>query len=375
MLMLSVSFLLLLLRVCIAGENHEYFAKGCHPASCSVEGECYCSDYKDGWYDGGAGYGPAFRARDQSLCYKAGKGDCECADCGFSKWEIFFFGDTQCQEFRCEDTESVAVKDATDDSRACYRVDPTRGRIYTGKRTYYGCYKARRQCDASICKKGEKLTGCMRTSSGTCKSCGSLSAGSYWTKPGSCDTTVCGVVEPGYYMTAPCSNTTNVMKLHCSTYMGNPLAASFPNPVAQYYCPGGAHSPVRVPSFGAVNALYTDFNCQPGYFKQGIECRTCLPGSSCLHDKSYTCKADYYTDKYAQSVCKRCTATCTYDSEVPMRCQEGSIQNSRCVPCGMCGVWPANGVNCVRNQDEFIKLPEYCTPRDTPGPVIECLEG
>jgi hypothetical protein len=251
-------------------------------------------------------------------------------------------------------------------------MDPVKGKVYTDMKWYFDCYKSTLKCDSSKCPHGEKLTGCMRTSSGECKSCGSLRSGYYWTTRGSCEMSVCDTVEPGYYMTAPCGNATNAAKLSCSMHMGNPKAAAFPNPIPQYYCPGGVQSPVHVPSFGIVNPGYTDFNCQPGYFKVGTECRACLPGSACMHDKSFTCRADYYTDKYAQSECKRCTALCTYDSELPMRCQEGSIQNSRCVTCGACGVWPSTGVNCVRDQAEFLKLPEKCKPKNVPSLVAEC---
>ena len=360
---------LLFLSLCLCGANynHDKFRHNCHPASCAVNGDCYCSDEKAGWYNGGSGFGVfrTLRKDDESICYKGGVGDCECEDCGS--------GDSQCQEERCDDNTETATGVKSGD-KACLRIDPEKGKVYSKKQWRYNCFRTKTKCRQ--CPFGENIVGCMRTSSGECKSCGPLRAGYYWTTRGSCDMSVCGAVEPGYYMTSPCNNVTEVGKLHCSVHMGNPQATAFPNPIAQYYCPGGAQPPVHVPSFGTVNALYTDFNCQAGYFKQGVECRACLPGSACLHDKSFTCKANYYTDRYAQSFCKRCTASCTYyDSELPMRCPEGSTQNSRCVTCGMCGAWPANGVNCVRDQAEFSKFPETCTPLDASSAVTVCEEG
>lgn len=362
-----------ILRFCVADYNNDYFRYGgCHPAACSVDGKCYCSEKRDGWYDGGAGYGRDSRSSTQSLCYKAGRGDCECSDCG-----QLFFPNVQCQDLRCNDETDIAVTGpwGTDGGRFCYRMDPVQGKVYTDRKYYFDCYRKRNDCAPSECLHGYSLKGCMRTSKGTCESCGALPAGYYWTTRGGCGTAQCDVVQPGYYMTAPCGNTTNTAKMHCSEHIGNPKAPAFANPTPQYYCPGGIHPPVHVPSFGVVNAEYTDFNCIAGYFKQAAECRACLPGSACLHDKSFTCPGDYYTDRYGQSFCKRCTSTCTYESELPMRCQEGSIQNSRCVTCGACGLWPTTGINCVRDTVEFRKKPETCTPSDVQSDVAVCQVG
>ena len=356
--------------VCVADYNNEYF-RSCHPAACAVDGVCYCSDKADGWYDGGAGYGKDSRYSDQSLCYKAGRGDCRCPDCG-----QLFFPNVQCQDRRCDDvTDFTASGQGEDRGKQCYRMDPVAGKVYTEKRWYFDCYTQYNQCDASKCSHGQTLKGCMRVSPGECQSCGSLPSGYYWTTRGGCETAQCDVVQPGWYMTSQCGNTTNTAKVHCSEHIENPLARAFPNPVAQYYCPGGARPPVRVPAFGIVNAEYTDFNCTDGYFKQGTECRACLPGSACLYDKSYLCKANYYSDKYAQSSCRKCLGSCSYANELPMRCAEGSIQNSRCVTCGACGQWPATGINCVRDQVEFSGLPDLCTPRNVVSSVAVCKES
>ena len=358
--------LLLLIIGCAADWNAERFRyPACVPAACAEEGSCYCSNRKEGWYDGGAGYGRDSRStKSDPLCYKAGKGDCECMDCG----QVFIFPNVQCQDLRCHDETDIG-----DVGEKCYRMDPEKGKVYTEPKWYFDCYRTRNLCDDSKCLHGEKLTGCMRVSSGKCQSCGNLEAGMYWTTRGGCGKAACDNVQPGYYMTAPCSITANTVKLHCSEHMGNPKARAFANPVPQYYCPGGAAAPVKVPAFGKVNSDYTDFNCEPGYSKHADECRACLPGSACMYDKSFTCKADYYTERYAQSSCKRCTAACTYPNELPMRCQEGSIQNSRCVTCGVCGVYPATGVNCVRDLVAFQELPEVCSPKDVVNSdVIVC---
>ena len=372
---MCVLLVLCLLRACIADWNNEYFRYGgCNPAACSEDGKCYCSEKKDGWYDGGAGYSRSLRSRQQPLCYKAGVGDCECADCG----QIFIFENVQCQDLRCNDETDIAVTGAlsNEGGQRCYRMDPMRGKVFTDRQWYFNCYRKINVCNPSECLHGYKLRGCMRVSKGTCESCGALTAGYYWTTRGECGTAQCNLVLPGYYMTAPCGNTTNTAKEHCSVHMGNPKAPAFANPIPQYYCPGGIQQPVRVPSFAVVNAEYTDFNCNPGYSKQGTECRACLPGSACKYDKSFTCPADYYSDRYAQSQCKRCTAICgNPDSELPMRCQQGSIQNSRCVTCGACGLWPTTGINCVRDPAEFQKKPETCTPSNTVSEVAVCQEG
>ena len=372
MVNLQVIHLVLLPYACMAGYNNDFFRdRACNPSSCTVDGVCYCSGKENGWYDGGAEYGRMFRARDESLCYKAGRGDCQCPDCG-----QLFFENVQCQDKRCDDeTDFTSSGTGGDKGKQCYRMDPVKGKIYTEKRWYFDCYTQRTACDSSKCLPGQRLKGCMRVSPGKCESCGELLPGSYWSTKGGCETAVCDAVQPGWYMTAQCGNTTNTGKLHCSEHMENPRAKAFPNPVAQYYCPGGARPPVRVPSFGAVNAEYTDFNCNAGYFKQGTECRECPRGSACLHDKAYLCKGDYYSDKYAQSTCKRCTDACNYPNELPMRCQEGSIQNSRCVTCGACGVWPSTGINCVTDQAMFVKLPVTCTPQNVVSSTAVCQEA
>lgn len=369
MTVLRLALSLCLARLCAADWNNEKFQNRCNPAACSVEGVCYCSDKKDGWFDGGSGYSADMRSKQQSLCYKAGVGDCECADCGY-----LVFPNVQCQDLRCNDDTDIAVTGvrSADSDKKCYRMDPVKGKVYTDRKWYFNCYSQYNECDSSKCGYGERLTGCMRINPGTCQPCGSLPSGSYWTTRGGCSTALCDLVLPGFYMTAPCGNTTNTAKVPCSEHQGNPNAAAFPNPVKQYYCPGGIQAPVHVPSFGIVNADYTDFNCVSGYFRVDTECRACLPGSACLHDKSFICKADYYSDKYAQSECKRCTSTCTYETELPMRCQQGSIQNSRCVTCGACGLWPTTGVNCVKDPVEFRKLPETCVPADVQSDVTVC---
>jgi hypothetical protein len=282
------------------------------------------------------------------------------------------FGNVQCQDLRCNDETDITVTGMDTSSGKCYRMDSEQGKVYTSRKWYFNCYRKRNDCDVTKCNYGEKLVGCMRVTEGACVSCGSLKPGMYWTARGSCQMAACDIVQPGYYMTASCTNSTNAAKVPCSEHIGNPKAKAFANPVPQYYCPGGATPPIRVPSFAEVNAAYTDFNCLPGYSKHSTECRACLPGSACRYGKSFTCKADYYTDKYAQSECKRCTASCTYATELPMRCQEGSIQNSRCVTCGACGVYPATGVNCVRDVAQFQTLPVTCVPADTDSLVTVC---
>jgi hypothetical protein len=364
-----------ILGCCVGDWNSEGIRYSmCDPAACSEEGSCYCTDRKNGWYDGGAGYGRDTRSRTQSYCYKAGVGDCECSDCG-----QLFFPNVQCQDSRCDDDTDVAVTGpgSANSANPCYRIDPVKGKIFTQRRWYFHCYRTLEKCEPAKCLHGERLTGCMRISSGSCQSCGALPPGNYWTTRGGCGIAPCDVVQPGYYMTAPCGNSTNTAKVHCSQHMGNPNALVLPNPVAQYYCPGGIHPPVRVPSFARVNKEFTDFNCDDGYFKAGTECRACLPGSACMYDRSFTCKANYYTDRYAQSACNRCTSACTYENELPMRCSEGSIQNSKCVTCGACGLWPATGVNCVRDASEFERpdMPVKCYPQNTSSAVIVCRSG
>ena len=367
------ALLAVLLNLCAADWNSEYIRyRNCHPSACSVDGVCYCTDKQNGWYDGGSGYSRSTRSSEQSLCYKAGQGDCECADCG----QIALFPNVQCQDLRCDDETDRTVTGpfGADRGQHCFRIDPEKGKVFTDRRWYFNCYKTRLPCEPLKCEHGQTLKGCMRVSAGTCESCGPLKPGHYWTTRGGCGMAACDVVQPGYYMIAPCGNITNSVKAHCSEHIGNPRAPAFANPVPQYYCPGGNNPPVRVPSYGRVNADFADFSCEEGYSKEGPECRACLPGSACLHGRSYTCPSDYFTDRYAQKSCKRCTSVCTFKSELPMRCQEGSNQNSRCVTCGACGLWPATGVNCVRDIAEFAKKPETCTPRNELSTVAVCQE-
>lgn len=343
----------------------------CRPSTCTVDGNCYCSKKEDGWFDGGFEIASVSRGMYGSYCSKNGK-HCQCPDCGY-----LVFPNVQCQDKRCNDvtdfetTREVELKTGN----TCFRMDPDKGIVYTSTQWYFDCYTKYNKCDNSICLHGEVLTQCMRVSPGTCKSCGALSAEHYWTTRGGCGMAPCDVVLPGWYMTSPCGNITDSAKAPCAVHIDNPKAPAFANPVAQFYCPGGALPPVHVPAFGVVNAGFTDFNCQDGYFREGIACKPCPRGSACRYDRSFLCPVNYYTDAPARSVCTRCTPSCAFPlTELPMRCQQGSIQNSRCVTCGACGVWPATGINCVRDLVAFGKLSDRCTPRDLPAPLAECAE-
>jgi hypothetical protein len=357
-------FVSLALSVEADWNSDKYLYPDCTPAGCAVDGVCYCSDERSGWYNGGLGYSRDLRNKNKdSYCYKPGSGDCLCMDCGQAN--------TQCQDLRCNDETEIAYNGPNGDSY-CYTMDPVKGEVKTDRGWYFGCYTKENNCDLSKCEYGEALVGCMRVSSGACQSCGVLPSGKYWTTRGACGQLYCDTVDPGWYMTTSCGVSSNSAKSACEYHTGNPRASAFPNPVPQYYCPGGTTAPVHVPEHGVVNQAYSDFNCLPGYYKLHTQCTACLPGSACLHDKTFTCKANYYTDRAAQSECKRCTASCTYETQLPMRCKEGSIQNSHCVACGMCGVFPTTGVNCVGDLEQFQALPTTCTPMDTSDLVGIC---
>ena len=180
---------LLLLDAVAADPNQGSALTTCNPAQCTVDGDCYCGQLVNGWYNGGVATDADFRGPNDPVCEKLGT-DCQCPDCG----QIFIFNNVQCQDWRCDDDSGF--EDPT--TGACYTVDSSGHRVPTSTSVYFNCYKQVLSCNPSRCAVGQGLVGCLRYSPGTCVSCSPDPApGYYWSSPGSCATAPCTAAQPG----------------------------------------------------------------------------------------------------------------------------------------------------------------------------------
>jgi len=336
------------------------YAKTCHPANCSQDGVCYCSDRFDGWDIGGARH--IMGTTKKAICYR-GTVDCPCGDCGPIN--------TKCQDFRCNDENGYYDTDA---KKTCYVLNKDGSKTIKSYDTIQNCYQKVELCNPDRCDYAHILKGCQRISAGTCVPCAlSLMERYYWSKKGSCAQFMCRSVKPGEYIVTPCGNSSDSVIRTCIEHPENPRGITNPNPVAQFYCPGEADA-IRVPENGFVTSDYTGFGCNNGYYKSNNACLQCPLGSCCVRSTQYICPVNYYSNNFGASACKRCTMTCTYSkNSLPLKCQQGSIQNSQCVSCGMCGVYPETGHNCLQpNSLPPGGLPATCDPCDVAGSVATC---
>lgn len=335
----------------------------CRPDQNTVDGAYYCTDYFEGWDSGGAARAQ-FVQKSGARCYKAGKGDCMCPDCGFNA-----IADVQCKDWRCDDESGFY--DA--ETKSCYTIDPSTGqRKSSGSNDYKGCYKARKACDNSMCKLGQHLVGCKRASAGLCTNCTEnvpVLGVSYWSRPGVCRSTACTPVPPGKFIQKACTLTSDVVLSSCDAYPGNPnsvLRADTP----KYYCPGqGLVLPL--PAFSVPTVDYGGFVCIEGYYLLQGACQQCPQGSACKYGRKFTCPENYYQRFFGESKCHLCTHECA-NGEAPYRCLQGSTTDVGCVSCGMCGYSLATGHLCNEDTREMSRMASVCSPLDAPGDMARC---
>ena len=351
--------LLALLRACGAGMNSEQQQRFiCRPDQHTVDGGSYCTERKDGWNNGGS-----VRLDETYYCYNMRNRDnCECPDCGTDN--------TQCVDWRCDDENGVW--DST--KSQCYtEVSSGQGveRVYSDQYKHDSCYKAVLKCYPQQCKFGEKLTGCMRASAGTCVACPTPAANKYFTSAGVCDTADCTPVLKGQYLLKACTNISNTVVASCDAYPGNPKSVlTQQGDPPRYYCPGN-NRVLPLPAFSRPTADYSAFVCIDGYYAADNACQQCPQGSACKYGRQFLCPLHYYQRLPGQSSCKRCTqpADCS-NGKVPYKCLAGSMADVGCVPCGMCGYSPETGHLC--NEKSQPGLPAVCQPQDVAGETATC---
>jgi hypothetical protein len=346
--MLFVYFILVLNFYCSDTlDTHTY----CHPVDCA-DGSCYCTDRRDGWFNGGG-----FCSKDLRNC------ECTCDNAG-----------TSCQNRRCPDDWTQAINWQNDRYAGleCFRDDPVKGRIYSEWQWFDFCYRTRVACDYGKCPYGESLTGCARISPGSCTRCPELTANRYWASKGSCIQNTCSVVTGGKFAAKPCTTTTDTVIANCSTYPGNrDFIVPRQDGRSTYYCPGGGLV-LLLPENSEPTPDYSNFVCVDGFYLNGATCLPCVPGSACKYGKKYTCPMHYYTSSFAMSSCTKCSSQCG-EWAYPVRCNQGSTANLGCVPCGGCSYDPKRGLSCVTESYEMQGLPVACIPSNVDGDVAVCL--
>jgi len=231
---------------------------------------------------------------------------------------------------------------------------------------------------------------CQTYNPNMCPPCSTkLIAGNYWTlketkvysdptsnffRTSTCSQEPCAKPDPGWYYTARCGEYSNAVIKQCVFYRNNPQGPDSRNP-GLYYCPGGESDPVRIPDNSKVNGDFTGFTCNAGYYLVQQSCVLCPVGKYCVGGVATPCKKHYYSDEPGSTRCTRCkrpidcTGSNCGDSIAavvgntecgiaPTLCAGGSIQNSNCVSCGLCGTSPQTGVECV-NEYEMDGLPGF----------------
>jgi hypothetical protein len=184
--------------------------------------------------------------------------------------------------------------------------------------------------------------------------------GKYWKSKGSCDQMDCTVmVPPAKYLKDNCTEAHDIEIELCSLYRywdrdaGNFLVNTGAN--TRYYCPGERLAyAVPTPSHSKVSKDYTTFDCDNGFVKTATGCAPCPAGHCCLEGTMRLCPEHYYSEgykagKYTGDTCTRCITSCDKSGRLPQKCAAGSIHDSKCILCSMCGVWPYSGHNCVED--------------------------
>lgn len=274
-------------------------------------------------------------------CYKNDQENkCQCNDCGSA--------DTQCKDWRCDDNDGIVI------GGECFKME--RGILKPADQSIYDfCYKSAGGC--TTCPNyGEYRVGCKRTNPGECIKCNNKQEGYYFSEKGSCTLSLCTQPGPGYWTFAPCAESANTVIKRCSDHPNN---AAMPH---RYYCPGNNVVKAIVPN-SHVNQDYTDYICDPGYYRDFENCRPCPAGSCCVNQVKYDCPEHYYSSGPANSKCTKCDMTCTgvYEGKLRRRCQKNSIQNAgTCISCGLCGEWPSTGYNCVLEPSDYSGLASSC---------------
>ena len=367
--------LILLLSPLLAHAEYNKLSKSqCTPVDNHVEGVRYCTERIEGWFRGGA-LDLWSSMNNLDTCYKGGS-QCECNDCG----DAF----QSCQENRCHDTEGYLKWNEATKENECLTIGTNRKRD-SGENWFDYCYRSSKACDKSVCTKGQYLSGCMRVSPGTCKSCPvAVTVGTtYWGAVGSgvasCTLIACSVPKAGEYTKAACTSNTNAEIKSCSEYPGNKesknnLSAEQKAAIAagqkgvfdidRYYCPAGnVILPLPANSI-AING-YTEFQCKSGFYLFEGACLQCSPGSACVFGQQYPCPVNYYSKTIGSSSCTLCTSVCISKNKRPLRCQNGSTYDAGCVSCGACGYTADVGLSCVDNNYEMQQLDKYCSPSST----------
>ena len=305
----------------------------CSPAKCA-DGTCYCSENNLGWWNGGVG-----QAFGSSNCYRAGRGECQCMSCGQAS--------TQCLDIRCND-------DGTEDSSGfCYSTKSDGTKTRTNYRQYDYCYLKENPCQ-DCNKYAEHKVGCGRTSPGECQPCEEgLAYGKFWKARGSCDQVDCSIPARGQYVHGACSTTKDASLRPCADFRENQFGRN-------YYCPGNS-VPLKAPDNSVINEGWYDFTCNPGFYRNGLKCISCPPGSCCINEARHDCPVNYFSQAQKSS-CSKCDLACPVDGQLRRKCDANSIQNQPCIPCGMCGSWPSTGYNCVTNPQDYVSLESSCCP-------------
>ena len=349
--------LLLLLLLPASRADMNSYQVTCEPSDNTVDGQFYCADKRDGWYDLGASkVFSDMNSNSNSLCRKYSN-DCHCPDCGRAN--------TQCKDWRCDDDNGFWDQAAF----KCYTINGNGERSYTDKDPHYNCYKTRTACDHAQCQLSQHLVGCKRYSAGSCVACPAAADRHYFTRKGYCDTAQCSPLLPGKFVLTACSNLSNVVLADCDAYPGNPKSVAVQaNP--RFYCPGNGLV-LPLPAFSLPTADYSGFRCIDGYFliPATSSCQQCPQGSACLYGREFVCPEGYFQNRPGQAVCKRCTVKCG-NGQVPYKCEQGSTADVGCVPCGMCGYSATTGHRCDQLPDS--SLPAECRPQDVPGGVAQC---
>lgn len=336
-------------------------ARKCNPSDHTVDGQGYCTDRSNGWYDGGSGLGNQ-RSNPNSKCWKEFR-YCDCPDCGG--------GDVQCKDWRCNDEVGVSDRVSGCTVQGVQRKDDI----------YDFCYKSFKACEP--CPFGAQRQGCMRASPGTCVKCfgnGIPPSGTFLISTGTkCETQACSTVPPGKYLVTPCSATQDTQMDVCSNYPGRDNIPGNPKSIlagymgqAYWYCPAGG-LPQRLPINAVPTPDYASYVCSDGFYQDeaGL-CLSCPPGSACLYGRKFLCPPNYYSRTPASASCTLCTFRCVFSDELPMRCLAGSTQDKGCVNCNMCGFSLSDGLQCNENTDAMQQLKATCVPLPSSGDTAVC---
>ena len=246
------------------------------------------------------------------------------------------------------------------------------------------CFSHRAKCDLTQCARGQYLSGCKRSSPGTCVSCPeAVTVGKqFWGATGhgvaSCTLIPCSIPTPGHFIKTECTSNTDAVIKSCAEYPGNKqstkdmsaeqLAAVTAGQkgvfdVDRFYCPAG-NMVVPLPA-NSITKDYISFECKPGFYLNEGVCWQCPPGSACMNGKQTVCPVNYYSRALSSTACTLCTSSCSGGNRKPLRCRAGSTFDAGCVSCGACGYSADVGLSCVENDYEMKQMKQYCSPPST----------